>query len=446
MNHRAAQYLPRVAAGRLDAILQGLRAPVVPARLLDIYRRGVGVCWIWLSVGFSLGISGWNPYRAPVLWQEHGVRIPWPGTAWVPVWSLVPGQGMAWILIPMLLGGLLLVVALGPARPTAVILLGLGLWLAAVDRVLFLFHRYLIMHMTLTLLLLPEPGRDAEGRVSQLDCLPVTGLALAMWWWSAVAKIAWEWPLIWGSQLQNFGPPAVDAAVAWLFDRLPRVPTILIGSMLTAVAEIFVAVCLCRPRCTRAARCAGLLLCGGFALLAPLFAFGAGVVTWVAGHCVESGRAHVRPQGRCRSGWPTPNLRHLATLAFLAFHLLAPVRTYLLPDRHITHLGSRWAWRQMSDSRAGVLKVEAYDPERKAWHDLTPAWHEAHPDIVRQLTVEPCEIAWALAWLARHHPELVPADRPLRLSLPPTDPPEAPVPAACAGELPSHVVQIGRPQ
>lgn len=158
---------------------------------------------------------------------------------------------------------------MGPVRPIAVVLLALGLWLAAADRVLFLFHRYLIMNMTLTLLLLPEPGRDADGRVWQLDCLPVMGLALAMWWWSAVAKIAWEWPLIWGSQLQNFGPPVVDAAVAWLFDRLSRVLTILIRSILTAVAEIFVAVCLCRLRCTRAARHTGLLLCGGFALLAP---------------------------------------------------------------------------------------------------------------------------------------------------------------------------------
>lgn len=91
MNNRAVQHLPRVAVGRLDAVLQGLWTPVVPTRLLDIYRRGVGVCWVWLSVGFSLGISGWNPYQAPVLWQEYGVRIPWPGTTWIPVWSFVSG-------------------------------------------------------------------------------------------------------------------------------------------------------------------------------------------------------------------------------------------------------------------------------------------------------------------------------------------------------------------
>ena len=439
MNHQAVQHLPRVAAGRLDAILQGLRTPVIPGRLLDTYRRGVGVCWVWLSVGFSLGISGWNLYRAPVLWQEHGVRIPWPGATWVPVWSLVPGQGMAWILIPMLLGGLLLLVELGPPRLIAAVLLGLGLWLLAADRVLFLYHRYLIAHMTLALLLLP--GRDADSRVSQLDCLPVIGLALAMWSWSAVAKIAWEWPVIWGTQLQNFGPPIVDAAVAWLFDRLPRMQTFLIGAALTAVAEIFVAVCLGWPRRTRAARYAGLGLCGGFALVAPLFAVGAGVTTWTAGHCVEAGRAHVRPQDRQPGRVAPPNLRHLAILAFLVFHAAAPVRTYLLPERPVTHLGSRWAWRQMSDARPGLLKVEAYDPDRAAWHDLTPAWHEAHPDIVRQLTVEPCEIAWALAWLARRHPELAPPGRPLRLSLPPSA--QAPVPAACAGKLPAHVRQLG---
>ncbi|MCY4522258.1 MAG: hypothetical protein OXC13_15960 [Caldilineaceae bacterium] len=431
----------RVATERLEASWRALCAPVVPARLIDFYRRGVGVCWVWLSVGFSLGISGWNLYRAPVLWQEHGVRIPWPGTAWVPVWSPVPGQGMAWILIPMLLGGLLLLAELGPPRPIAAVLLGLGLWLLAADRVLFLYHRYLIMHMTLTLLL---PGRDADSRVSQLDCLPVIGLALAMWSWSAVAKIAWEWPVIWGTQLQNFGPPVVDAAVAWLFDRLPRMQAFLIGAALTAVAEIFVAVCLGWPRGTRAARYAGLWLCGGFALLAPLFAVGAGVTTWTAGRCVEAGRARVRQQDRQPGRGLPPNLRHLAILAFLVFHVAPPVRTYLLPERHVTHLGSRWAWRQMSDSRPGLLKVEAYDPDREAWQDLTPAWHKAHPDIVRQLTVEPCEIAWALAWLARRHPELAPLDRLLRLSLPPTDPPEAPVPAACADELPPHVRQVGR--
>ena len=43
MNNRAVQYLPRVTVGRLDAVLQGLRAP---ARLLDIYHRGVEVCWL----------------------------------------------------------------------------------------------------------------------------------------------------------------------------------------------------------------------------------------------------------------------------------------------------------------------------------------------------------------------------------------------------------------
>lgn len=76
-------------------------------------------------------------------------------------------------------------------------------------------------------------------------------------------------------------------------------------------------------------------------------------MTWVASHCVEASWAHVRPHGRCRSGLPAPSLRNLTTLAFLAFHLLVPLRTYLLPDRHITHLGNRWAWQQMSDRGRG---------------------------------------------------------------------------------------------
>ncbi len=407
---------------RLDAILQGLRAPVIPGRLLDTYQRGVGVCWVWLSVGFSLGISGWNLYRAPVLWQEHGVRIPWPGTAWVPVWSPVPGQGMTWILIPMLLGDLLLLVDLGPPRLIAAGLLFLGVWLLAADRVLFLFHRYLIAHMTLALLLLPAHRPDADHRVSRLDCLPVIGLAIAMWGWSAVAKIAWEWPVIWGSRMRTFGPPVVDAAIAWLFDQLPYMPTIVVGSTLTALAEILVAVGLGWPRRTRPARYLGLLLCGGFALLAPLFAFSAGVLTRVAGHCVEGGRtcATWPPWRSCCSTWPP---RCAPTCC----------RTATSPTWAAVGPGAKWP----TIGPAGCK----WRPTIR-WQDLTPAWHAAHPDILRQLTTEPCEIAWALAWLTRTQPELVPPGRRLRLSMPPSA--LAPVPAACAADRPPNVRQIGR--
>ena len=439
---RVAAVRSCIPTDRLAVVRRRLGAPVVPGRLLDVYRRGVGACWLWLCASWGLGYANWNPSRPPVLWQADGVRLPWSSElTWVPVWSPVPGQGLAWLLLPMALAGLLLLA--GPWRPRAVAagLLCLGLWLGAADRLMFHYHRYLILHMTLTLLLLPPVGRGT--RVSHLDCLPVTGLAVALWGWSAWAKVSPDWPLLWALQLRDFGPPVVDKAVRWALGTLPAGPTILAGSMLTALAELMVAVYLCRPKYTRAARWLGLLLCAGFFLLAPPFTLSAGVLTWVAGRSVEAG---ARQSRQTPSGTQPPQWRNLLTAGMLAVHMALPLRAYLAPGHADTHRGYFWAWRQMADIRPGRLLVETYDPAGRAWHDLTPAWHAAHPHMLGHLTMSPCALPWALAWLAMHHPELAPADRPLRLSLPPSDPPEAPVPAPCAADLPAHVRQVGVPK
>ena len=434
----AAVIRNHVAGDRLNAAWQTLRAPVVPGRLLDVYRRGVGACWLWLAISWGAGYANWNPSRPPVLWQADGVRLPWPGATWVPVWSPIPDLGLAWLLPPMALAGLWLLAAPWQARPAAAVLLFAGLWLLAADRLMFHYHRYLIAHMTLALLLLP-PTRRA-GRVSHLDCLPVTGLAVIMWGWSAWAKLSPDWPALWMLQLRDFGPPVVDAAISRLFASLPLVPTVLAGALLTTLAELFVAVYLCRPRYTRWARRLGLFLCAGFLLLAPPFTISVGVLTWVASRTVEAGATDFKPSA---NGPRNPRLRHLLATAFLALHIALPLRTYLAPGHADTHTGYFWAWRQMADLRPGRLRVETHDPARLAWHDLTPAWHAAHPHMVGHLAMSPCELPWALAWLAMQHPELTPSDQPLRLSLPPSD--EAPVPAPCASDLPPHVEQVGTP-
>ncbi len=233
---------------------------------------------------------------------------------------------MIGIAIPLALGGLWLLAA--PRRqPRAVAgaILVMALWLGMADRFMFAYHHYLIVHMTAALLLLPRP--DSGSRVSQLDCLPITGLAVTLWGWSALA-------------------------------------------------ELFVAYFLLRPAHTGAARRVGLCLCVGFGLLAPAFLIAVGVLTWVASHCVAcAGRtarrtsSHNPETGQVH----THRLRRLLALAFLALHLALPLRTYLMADHAHTHRGYLWAWRQMADHRQGSVRVQTYDPERMAWRDLTPA-------------------------------------------------------------------------
>ena len=429
----------RVSTERLEDAWRALRAPVIPGRLLDIYRRGIGVCWLLLVVTWGFGYANWNPARPPSLWQADGVRPPWPETAWVPVWHPIPGLGMIWILAPIGLAALLLVLGTRGPRVTAGSLLFLVLWLASTDRFLFHYHRYLLVQMTAALLLLPPTRRDTG--VSHLDCLPVTGLAAVMWGWSALAKLSWNWPELWAIQLSTFGPPVVDRAVYWLFTNLPPVTTILVGSTLTAAAELFVAYGLLRPAFTRAARRVGLLLAAGFGLMSAPFMLNVGLLTWVVSHCAEA-RADRQPATMV----PALNLRNLMVGAFLVFHMVMPLRAYTSPGHPETHFGYIWAWRQMADIRYGRLTVKTWDPERLAWRDLTADWHAAHPNLVGNLVMQPCEIPWIITWLAEYHPDLVPTDQPLELSLPPSDPPEAPVPAACADELPAYVIQHGLPR
>lgn len=437
----------QVDTERLEAAWRALRAPVIPGRLIDIYRRGIGVCWLWLVVTWTLGYANWNPARPPSLWQADGIHLPWPETAWVPVWNPIPGLGMIWILAPIGLAALLLVLGTRYPRVLTGSLLFLVLWLAATDRFLFHYHRYLLVQMTAASLLLPPVRGDfrvdpaCRGHVSHLDCLPVTGLAAVMWGWSAVAKLSWEWPELWAIQLSTFGPPVVDRAIVWLFLKLPPITTILVGSILTAGAELFVAYCLLRPAFTRAARRVGLLLAAGFGLMSAPFMLNVGLLTWVASRCVGF-RAGCQPAATV----PKLNLRNLLVGAFLVFHMVMPLRAYTSPGHPETHFGYIWSWRQMADIRYGRLTVKTFDPNRLAWRDLTGDWQAAHPNLVGNLVMQPCEIPWIINRMAENHPDLVPTDQPLELSLPPSDPPEAPVPAACADELPPYVMQAGLPR
>ena len=418
-----------------------LRTPSVSGHILDVFRRGTGACWLWLCVSWSLGYVNWNPDRPAVLFDATGVRVPWPETAWLPVWSPFPGQGLLWLLGPIGLGALWLLAGRPHARPVAGGMLVLGLWVGGADRMTFHYHHYLIVLMLGVVLLLPAGRRDE--RVSHLDCLPVVGLTLALWGWSAIAKWSSDWPVLWALQLRDFGPPPVDAAVTWLLAALPTGTTIWIGSSLTALAELYVALHLCVPRFTRSARYLAFGLCAGFALVAPLFAISVGVLTWTTGRYVDEA-ARGAP---VRDDRPTPargaHVRHLLAVAFVAFLLFVPLRAYLSPNHARTHHGYYWAWRQMADLLPGHMRIHTWDPARLAWRDLTDDWLAGHHALPVHFAFSPCEIGWALTWLSEHHPHLVPTDQPLLLSLQSSDPPLAPVPDECAHTLPPHVVQAG---
>ena len=393
-----------------------------PAELLDWLRRGLGLAWIWLAVSLSLGFNAWHRIHYPILHSGTGLRVPWREVAWLPVWSPLPSGSMSWLLLPIGLGGLGLLLNYRP-RLWAGLITFCWLWLMGLDQMMFLYHRYFLLCLTVVVLLLPP--RTAQP-LSLRACAPLIVLAVAVWGWSGWAKVTPLW--FSGAHLYY---DLTHFTVPWqaaLFARLPAGASWVL-SMGYLLAELLLAYLLIRPRFARFAAWAGVLVAATLALLAPIFAIATATATWVAGQCV----GHL---GQARAPRPLPAVpawRMVAIALFCAWQLLLPLRSYFLSESpYETGLGLRWGWYQMAAMRDGSVYFELREPER-GWVDVTPALAAQHPQFKAHLALFPCEIPWAVVWLQRTRPDLL--DPAQRLRVRHTSYPQEQLPTACPHPL-----------
>ena len=392
-----------------------------PAALLDWLRRGLGLAWIWVAVSLSLGFNAWHPTHYPILHAGTGLRVPWREVAWLPVWSPLPSGSMSWLLLPLGLGGIGLLLNYRPRLWASLIAL-CWLWLMGLDQFLFLYHRYFLLGLTGAVLLLP-PRR--QRRVSLWACLPLLVLCGAVWFWSGWAKFTPLW--FSGAHLYYDLTQLTAPRPAAFFARWPPAGIWLL-SIGYLLAELLMAYLLLRPRSARQAAWVALPLAGTLALLAPIFAVATATASWVTGQCVwHLGQRRPLDQAPLP---PVPRWRMAAILLFCAAQLLLPLRPYFLSAAsYDTGLGLRWAWRQMAVLREeGPLHIELWEPAQ-GWVDIMPALAAQHAQIYNHLSLFPCEIPWAVAWLQRTRPDLLDPDQPLRFRYPGYAPGQ--LPGAC---------------
>ena len=377
----------------------------VPNRVLDWYRRGLGVAWIGLAVGLGSGFNAWHRTHYAILHSGDGLRVPWREVAWLPVWSPLPSGSMAWLLA---LIGILAVGLVVPWRPRlcAAAITVLWLWLMGLDQFLFLYHRYFLLCATVCLLLLPS---HRERHVSLTACLPLIVLVAAVWFWSGWAKISPFW--LTGGHLRY---DMTHLTVPWQAVRFAQWTDrqYLILAWFYLAVEILMAYLVVRPRTARFAAWASIPLAVTLAPLAPVFATAFGVASWTAGQCVAHRGLASLPAGETRP--VVPRWRVAAIGLFCVWQVLLPARPYLLAtDPYDTGQGLFWAWRQMALLRTGEVRIETLTPG--GWHDIVPALDPLHDQARNHLSLYPCQTAWAVAWWQDTRPDLLPPERPVRV-------------------------------